>query len=71
MIWVAMLLSFHPVSAPVLAYAGPDQIIPFVSILGTIIGFVLLVWQRAVVLVRRAWQGLAGRRREEGPSEGR
>jgi hypothetical protein len=51
---VAMAL--EPVLPSVLAYAGPDQILPLASILGAIIGFLLIVWQRVVAVVYRAWK---------------
>jgi hypothetical protein len=38
-----------------LFYAGPDQILPLVSIIGTIIGFLLICWKRLVLLVRKTW----------------
>jgi hypothetical protein len=37
-----------------LLYAGPDQILPLVSILGTIIGFLLIWWRRFINLIRKA-----------------
>lgn len=36
-----------------LLYAGPDQILPLVSILGTIIGILLIWWRRFVMLIRK------------------
>jgi hypothetical protein len=39
-----------------LAYAGPDQILPLASILGAIIGFLLIVWQRVVAFAYRFWK---------------
>jgi hypothetical protein len=39
-----------------LAYAGPDQILPLASILGAIIGFLLIVWQRVVAVAYRMWK---------------
>jgi len=45
-----------PVQSTALAYAGPDQILPLASILGAIIGFLLIVWQRVVAVVYRAWK---------------
>jgi hypothetical protein len=38
-----------------LFYAGPDQILPLVSIIGTIIGFLLIWWKRFVLLLRKTW----------------
>jgi hypothetical protein len=37
-------------------YSGPDQILPLLSIIGAVIGFLLLWWNRFTRLVRRAWQ---------------
>jgi hypothetical protein len=45
----------------ILLYAGPDQIIPLISIIGAIVGFLLIWWQRFVALVKKAWR-LAGAR---------
>jgi hypothetical protein len=42
--------------ATILAYAGPDQILPLASILGAIIGFLLIVWQRVVAMAYRVWK---------------
>jgi hypothetical protein len=44
------------VQTVVLGYAGPDQILPLASILGAIIGFLLIVWQRVVAVAYRAWK---------------
>ena len=44
-----------------LLYAGPDQILPLVSIIGTIIGVILIWWQRFVMLARKSWRFLARR----------
>ena len=46
----------HQIAAVILLYSGPDQILPLLSILGAIIGFLLIWWQRFTRLVRRAWQ---------------
>ncbi len=43
-------------AAIILLYSGPDQILPLLSIIGAIIGFLLIWWQRFTRLVRRAWQ---------------
>ena len=43
-------------AALVLIYSGPDQILPLLSILGAIIGFLLIWWQRFMRFVRRVWQ---------------
>ena len=39
-------------------YAGPDQVLPIVSILGAIIGVLLIWWRRLVLLVRKSWMRL-------------
>lgn len=44
-----------------LLYAGPDQILPIVSILGTIIGVLLIWWQRFIMLVKKSWRFVARR----------
>jgi len=45
----------HQLATIILLYSGPDQILPLLSILGAIIGFLLMWWQRFTRLVRRAW----------------
>lgn len=37
----------------VLLYAGPDQILPLMSVVGAVLGVLLVFWQRFVALVRR------------------
>ena len=49
-------LHLHQLAAVFLLYSGPDQILPLLSILGAVIGFLLIWWQRFTRLVRRAWQ---------------
>lgn len=39
----------------VLLYAGPDQLIPLASIIGTIIGILMIGWQRVVSAMRTAF----------------
>lgn len=39
-----------------LFYGGPDQLIPLASVIGAIIGFLLIVWQRFIGLVRMAFK---------------
>jgi len=53
---VIIQLHLPQLVAIALFYSGPDQILPLLSILGAIIGFLLIWWQRFVQLVRRAWQ---------------
>lgn len=43
-------------------YAGPDQILPLVSILGAIIGVLLIWWRRTLLLIRKAWKRLFKRK---------
>jgi hypothetical protein len=38
-----------------LLYGGPDQILPLVSIIGTIIGFLLIMWRRLVMFMSKMW----------------
>ena len=38
-----------------LAYIGPDTLIPFMSAIAAGIGVVLMFWQRLVKWVRRLW----------------
>ena len=45
-----------------LLYAGPDQILPLISILGTLIGILLIWWRRAVALMRKAFRLLSRKR---------
>jgi len=47
----------------VILYIGPDQIMPLTSVLGAIVGFALMFWNRLVVAVRRGSR-LFGRRHE-------
>ena len=42
--------------AVIFLYAGPDQILPLMSLLGGIIGVLLVFWQRFVGLIRRVSQ---------------
>lgn len=55
------LISANEVLAVLLLYTGPDQILPLVSIIGTIIGVLLIWWQRFVILVKKAWRFLASK----------
>lgn len=47
--------------ALILLYAGPDQILPLVSVIATIIGVLLIWWQRFVLLMKKTWKFLASR----------
>ena len=52
---VPLINSSHFLSA-ILLYAGPDQILPLMSVLGGILGVLLVFWQRFVRLIRRVGQ---------------
>ena len=52
---IPLINSSHFLSA-ILLYAGPDQILPLMSVLGGILGVLLVFWQRFVTLVRRVGQ---------------
>ena len=58
-----ILLFINPAQhlAIFLLYAGPDQILPLVSIIGTIIGFLLIWWRRLVMLMRKAARAISRR----------
>ena len=47
--------------ALLLFYAGPDQILPIVSVLGTIVGILLIWWHRFVGLIKKAWRSCFGK----------
>jgi len=49
-------LHLHQFAANILLYSGPDQILPLLSVLGAVIGFLLIWWQRFMRFVRRVWQ---------------
>ncbi|HWP43123.1 MAG TPA: hypothetical protein VNO14_07815 [Blastocatellia bacterium] len=55
------LISANEVVAILLLYTGPDQILPLMSIIGTIIGVLLIWWQRFVMLVKKGWRFLSAR----------
>jgi undecaprenyl pyrophosphate phosphatase UppP len=59
---VPLITSSHFLSA-ILLYAGPDQILPLMSVLGGILGVLLVFWQRFVGLVRRVGQFFMSRLR--------
>ena len=42
---------------PVLVlYVGPDQILPLTSLLGAIVGIILIFWRYVVGLAGKVWQ---------------
>jgi hypothetical protein len=59
---VPMINSSHFLSA-ILLYAGPDQILPLMSVLGGILGVLLVFWQRFIGLARRVGQFFMSRLR--------
>jgi len=45
----------------VVAYIGPDQIMPLTSAIGAIVGLALMFWNRLVGLVHKCWTLVSGR----------
>ena len=43
---------------PLLAYIGPDTMLPLASVLAAVIGGLLFCWRWVVMFVRRAFGGL-------------
>jgi hypothetical protein len=60
-----LALSLYPMTGVsdwpsfVLLYVGPDQILPFTSFLGAILGILLMFWNRAIGVARRLWMIIA------------
>jgi hypothetical protein len=52
----------------VLAYVGPDQILPLASVFGAIVGVALMFWHKLVAGVRRTL-GLFRRRPDASPGD--
>jgi hypothetical protein len=50
----------------VLLYVGPDQILPFASVLSAIAGLALMFWNRLVSLAGKGWAFVT--RREPAPA---
>ena len=48
----------HPV---ILAYIGPETMLPMASVIGAIIGLLLMIWQRVVSFVAHACSRLLRR----------
>ena len=61
---VAALLTHLRHDPVVLAYVGPDQIMPLTSVLGALVGIALMFWNRLVGLAHKA-RALFSRRAEE------
>lgn len=55
--------SWRHVLPLMLAYIGPDPLIPFMSAIAAGVGFVLMFWQRLVEWVRRLWSRVFRRAR--------
>lgn len=51
---LAPLIGSYQHLSVILLYAGPDQILPLMSVIGAIFGFLLIFWQRLVSALRRA-----------------
>jgi hypothetical protein len=52
----------HIHSVPfVLAYIGPDQIMPLTSAIGAVVGLALMFWNRLVGLMHKCWTLVSGR----------
>jgi hypothetical protein len=49
--------------AVMLLYVGPDQLLPLLSIVGSLIGILLIWWRRVVGLVKRSWRFLTRKSR--------
>jgi hypothetical protein len=45
----------------ILAYIGPETILPVASVIGAIVGIVLMIWQRVVSFVSGAYARLSGK----------
>jgi hypothetical protein len=65
-----MTLGILPVTPPVepanwatllALYVGPDQILPLTSLLGAIVGILLIFWRYVVALAGRVWRFLCRR----------
>jgi len=54
-------------SPVVLAYVGPDQIMPITSVLSALVGIALMFWNKIAGFVARTWVSLT-RRSEAAPA---
>ena len=41
--------------APVFLYITPDQVLPITSVLGAILGVLLMFWNKVLGVARRVW----------------
>jgi hypothetical protein len=64
MLTPAHLLASLVLRSPiVLAYVGPDQILPVASVLSAIAGIALMFWNKLVSFVGLGWSMISGRSR--------
>ncbi len=49
-------------TTPTVLYLGPETTLPLASALAAIVGILLMVWHRAVGLLRKVWQFLTKNR---------
>lgn len=68
--FVALVLLFQRIGI-LLLYAGPDQILPLASILGTIIGVLMIGWQRITGFMKSAFHSLRERKRSSATRQAR
>lgn len=45
----------------ILAYIGPETMLPLASIIGAIVGVILMIWQRVVSFVSGAYARMLGK----------
>ncbi len=57
--WSALL------GASMLAYLGPETVMPVTSLLAAIVGFLLLAWQRVIHWIRAPFAWLSSRTRPD------
>jgi hypothetical protein len=46
----------------IILYMGPETALPLLSALAAVVGFLLMVWHRAVALARKVWRFFARNR---------
>lgn len=56
-------------SPVVLAYVGPDQIMPITSVLSALVGVALMFWNKIVGFVARTWASFTRRSEAAPPAE--
>lgn len=60
------LIGTYQLLSVMFLYAGPDQILPVMSVIGAIFGVLLIFWQRFLISVRRISQFFLSRLRPIG-----